>query len=371
MAQTSVASLSLVLLVSFAASAFVLPRSRRIGCDRLPTTCLRSVGPDTTGRSCATDVFTDAVRRMELSSTDDVRRIFHGRGGCFPGYEHITLDWFPPVLLLTSFKDLSDSDIDAYCDFLETRWKECFSSSVDANDEADFYGRINLVYQCRADSPAATRLVAGNVPEKHVVTENGDKHYVNLRKGQNHGLFLDMARGRAWVKTNARNCSVLNMFAYTCAFSIAALNGGASEVINIDMAKGALKTGQRNHELNEIEPGRSRFLGHDVFKSWGKLKKAGPFDIVVADPPSYQKGSFVAKKDYEKLIRRLPQLLRPRGKALICLNAPELDTNFLSSMAASEAPELRCLGRLENPETFPAADSNRALKVFVYELPEY
>ena len=109
-------------------------------------------------------------------------------------------------------------------------------------------------------------------------------------------------------------------------------------------------------------------MSHDIFKSWGKLRKLGPYDIIVADPPSYQKGSFVAKNDYGKLIRRLPDLLSPNGQVLLCLNAPELDTAFLKDLVAVEAPQLRFVERLENPETFPDTNPERALKVLLYEL---
>ena len=187
-----------------------------------------------------------------------------------------------------------------------------------------------------------------------------------MLKGQNHGLFLDMACGRQWLREHAKRACVLNLFAYTCAFSVAALQGGASEVVNVDMAAGALAIGQHNHQLNALNG--ARFLAHDLFKSWGKVKRMGPYDIVVADPPSYQKGSFVASKDYARLVRRLPELLAPGGQALLCLNAPELPSRFLLDLVATEAPELRFVERLGNPPSFADGDAEKALKVMLFEL---
>jgi len=271
-------------------------------------------------------------------------------------------------LLLTSFQNTTDDDLAKWSDAIERRWGECFSTE-DGTMSHDAQAGMNLVYQCRANAPTTTRLLSGAVPEgQHVVKENGDRYLVHLLRGQNHGLFLDMENGRAWVRNNAKGERVLNLFAYTCAFSVAALNGGADEVVNCDMAKGAIRVGQRNHELNGLKS--ARFLGHNVMKSWGKLKKLGPYGIIIVDPPSYQKGSFEARKDYSKIIRRLPTLLRPGGRALLCLNAPELDTHFLKSMVESNAPEMQFVQRLENPGTFPALDQERALKVLLYELPE-
>lgn len=158
---------------------------------------------------------------------------------------------------------------------------------------------------------------------------------------------------------------MLNLFAYTCAFSVAALQGGAVQVVNVDMARGALALGQQNHHLNDLGAG-AVFLAHDIFSSWGKITRAGPYDLVIADPPSYQKGSFVATKDYARLLRRLPGLLAPGGHALLCLNAPELGLDFLRQQVSKQAPEMAFVQRVANPAVFVDVDEERGLKVAVY-----
>jgi 23S rRNA (cytosine1962-C5)-methyltransferase len=214
------------------------------------------------------------------------------------------------------------------------------------------------------DGRSETSVLAGSVPEPHLVTEDGAKYRVNLLRGQNHGLFLDMAEGRRWVRAHAQGHKVLNLFAYTCAFSVAALQGGAKEVVNLDMAQSALTTGQQNHQLNGINSS-AKFLAHDLFKSWGKVTRMGPYGLVIADPPSHQKGSFVATKDWPRLLRRLPELLRPGGHALLCLNSPELPEQFLRDLLAVEAPELVIEQRLPNPAAYADVSPDRALKVLV------
>jgi 23S rRNA (cytosine1962-C5)-methyltransferase len=89
--------------------------------------------------------------------------------------------------------------------------------------------------------------------------------------------------------------------------------------------------------------------------------------VIVIDPPSYQKGSFIATKDYAKLIRRLPDLLEPQGHVLLCLNAPELDTQFLHEQVAEAAPSLRFVERLANPVAFVDIDPEKSLKVLHYQ----
>ena len=311
----------------------------------------------------------DTIARMERPT--EAARIFHGRGGLHPGCEDWALDAFPPVLLLTSFRPVDDAALAMVGEALAARWRQ-----LDA-------GPLNWVLQTREGAGRTeTRLMAGAVPASHDVEEHGTRYRVHLLEGQNHGLFLDMAAGRQWARTHvaqraaantaaraaggwAPSLKVLNLFAYTCAFSVVALQAGADQVLNMDMSSRALAVGQQNHRLNGVLKGAS-FLGHDIFKSWGRIGRVGPYDLVIADPPSYQKGSFVATKDYARLLRRLPDLLAPDGHALLCLNAPELGPDFLQRQVAESAPSLTFVERLANPPAFADAAPDRALKVLVY-----
>jgi 23S rRNA (cytosine1962-C5)-methyltransferase len=304
----------------------------------------------------------NAIATMALPT--DAQRVFHGRGGLHPGCEQWALDAFPPVLVLTSFLAVSDDELATIGVALSTRWAQI------APDQ-----HLNWVFQCRAEGHIETRLMSGSVPDPHVVTESGASFRVHVLKGQNHGLFLDMAQGREWVRTFVRNypaaqprLKVLNLFAYTCAFSVVALQAGAKQVVNVDMSHGAMAIGQQNHPINGITTGAT-FLMHDIFKTWGKITRSGPYGLVIVDPPSYQKGSFIATKDYAKLMRRLPELLAPGGFALLCLNAPELGLNFLQDQMQELAPELNFVERVANPAAFADVSPERSLKVLAYQMP--
>ncbi len=322
----------------------------------------------------------DAIATLPLPG--DACRIFHGRGGLHPGCEQWTLDAYPPVFVLTSFAPVTDEQLATIGTALQARWRQ-----IAPPGEQD---ALNWVYQPRGDAlrapapagalqvpanagaqpPGSARLMAGRVPDPHIVTEGPARFLVQLLRGQNHGLFLDMAEGRRWVRhfcadfkrREGRGARVLNLFAYTCAFSVAALQGGAAHVTNLDMARGALATGQQNHQINGLHGGAS-FLAHDLFSSWGKLTRGGPYDLVIADPPSYQKGSFVATKDYARLLRRLPMLMASGGHALLCLNAPELSVGFLHDLVREHAPGLEFVERVANPAVFADVDEGRGLKV--------
>lgn len=307
----------------------------------------------------------DAIATMPAPA--EACRIFHGRGGLHPGCEPWTLDAYPPVLVLTSFAPASEAQLGAIGSALAARWAQLAPGQP-----------LNWVFQQRGEAlrlqgQSDTRLMAGCVPDPHVVREGDALYRVHVLKGQNHGLFLDTAAARRWVaahiaglrQASGQGARVLNLFAYTCAFSVVALRAGAAQVVNVDMGRGAMANGQHNHRLNGIDAGAS-FLAHDIFTSWGKIGRSGPYDLVIADPPSYQKGSFVATKDYARVVRRLPDLLTPGGYALLCLNAPELAPAFLQDLVVHEAPGLEFVCRLENPTAFADVHPDRALKAMVF-----
>ncbi len=305
----------------------------------------------------------DAITALPAAPTE-AQRLFHGRGGAFPGCEPWALDAYPPVFLLTSYQPATDDDLATIQSAMAARWVELAPGEP-----------LNLVFQHRDEVRATTQLLCGSVPDPHVVTAQGARFKVHLMRAMNHGLFLDMAEGRRWVREHVTRAvatrpgfKVLNLFAYTCAFSVVALQAGAAKVVNVDMAAGALNTGKQNHQLNGLTQGAS-FLPHDIFSSWGKIGREGPYDLIVLDPPTYQKGSFVAEKDYARLVRRLPGLLTPGGHALLCLNSPKLGPGFLHDLMAAEARDLVFQGRLPNPAAFVDAEPERALKVLVYSSP--
>ncbi|NVK73083.1 MAG: class I SAM-dependent methyltransferase, partial [Oceanospirillaceae bacterium] len=184
---------------------------------------------------------------------------------------------------------------------------------------------------------------------------------------QNSGLFLDMRYGRRWVKENSRDTRVLNLFAYTCGFSVAAISGGADFVVNLDMAKSVLSRGRENHRLNQHDTNKVKFFAHDIFKSWGKIKKYGQYDLIVIDPPTFQRGSFALTKDYQKILRRLPELLTENGQVLACVNDPSIPAQFLIDGMREEAPCLEFQYRLDNPPEFMDIDIESGLKALIFK----
>ncbi|MDO6543067.1 class I SAM-dependent methyltransferase [Photobacterium sanguinicancri] len=287
----------------------------------------------------------------------EVRRLFHGRGRCWQGLEQITVDWLQDQVLVSLFKEPSEeflSELNALLQRLlsTTQWQRC--------------GAKALLLQHRDRDGSPTEVIWGELGEYQDVVENGLTYKLDLGRKQNNGLFLDMRYGRKWVQEQAEGKRVLNLFAYTCGFSIAAIAGGAEHVVNLDMARAALSRGRDNHHLNNHDLSKVSFLGHELFKSWGKVRKMGAYDLIIIDPPSFQKGSFALTKDYAKILRRLPELLTENGQVLACVNDPSIDSQFLIDGMAQAAPELQFIERLENPPEFKDIDPDGGLKALIF-----
>jgi 23S rRNA (cytosine1962-C5)-methyltransferase len=261
------------------------------------------------------------------------------------------------VVLVSVFKEPASDELEALKQVLRT----LVESQAWKNSQAH-----TLLLQHRYQPDSCTEALYGAIPDEWILTEGGLRYRVDFGKKQNTGLFLDMRYGRDWVRANASGKRVLNLFAYTCGFSVAAIEGGAEFVVNLDMSRAALSRGRDNHRLNGHDLNKVSFLGHELFKSWGKVKSGGPYDLVIIDPPSFQKGSFVLTKDYQRVLRKLPELLSAQGTVLACMNDPALSADFLIDGVMREAPALRFEQRLENPPEFADIAPDGGLKALVF-----
>src|SRR5512138_3555247 len=128
----------------------------------------------------------------------------------------------------------------------------------------------------------------GPAVERVDVMENGSRFISRPAEGLNPGLFLDMREVREFVRAKAAGKTVLNCFAYTCAFGVAALRGGAARVLNLDVSRHYLDWGRANAELNGFATVPTDFVKGDVFDWLKRFSKRGQkFDVVILDPPSY------------------------------------------------------------------------------------
>lgn len=290
----------------------------------------------------------------KLVAGGDARRLFHGRGQCYPGYEWLTVDYFSPLLWLVLYREPPAQFWGDFCAALRRQYGGAVAGAA-------------VQHRYRRD--AELQWLWGEPQTVLQAREDGLKFGLQLGGRQNIGYFMDMQPARQWLRTVAPGRRVLNLFSYSCAFSVAASAAGAEAVVNIDMSKAALRSGRVNHAMNPGAETELHFLGHDIFRSWGKLKKLGPYEVVICDPPSRQAGSFDAAKDYGKLLRRMDSLCAPGAEVLLCLNSPWLGEAFLRDCAAEHWPAGQFCERLAGREDFPERDADAALKVLRYRAP--
>lgn len=301
------------------------------------------------------DRITDLQKKLLLNQVIDSYRLLHGRGRCYEGLEFVNIDFFQPVLLVVLYKEPPENWLNDYVGFMKDKLSEQLSC---------------VLVQRRYLPNAPSEIVLGILPEQTFARRGQLLFNLHLNAQQNSGFFLDMEVGRQWIENNTAGKRVLNLFAYTCAFSVVAVAAGAEKVVNVDMSSPALNLGRANHQLNNMPKAKAEFVAENILKSWSRVKKPGPYDVVIIDPPSYQKGSFIAEKDYAKVIRRLPELMPQGGIVLACLNAPELSDEFLKIQFAEHLPEAKFVERLASHPDFPDVNPEQQLKLLVYKVPE-
>jgi len=288
-----------------------------------------------------------------LNLTDEFKRLFHGRGNFYEGYSFLTIDSIDDILSIAFYSKCEEE--------LEIKLLEMLNNFV-LNSRYK-----TIVLQRRYLRGMPSEVLLGEIKDDLYVLENGIKIKLNLISNHNSGYFPDMKNGRKFIEHNAKDKKVLNLFSYTCAFSLFAIKAGAKSVVNIDMAKGALTTGRSNHHLNNLDTYSVSFFPYNILKSFSRIKKFAPYDIIIIDPPTYQKGSFEATKDYNKIIKKLELIASKDCIVLACLNSPDLDADFIIDIFKQEAPSFKFVNRLENLEEFVAIDEKRSLKNLVFK----
>lgn len=163
-------------------------------------------------------------------------------------------------------------------------------------------------------------------PDFFTVLENGVLYQVFMNDGLMTGIFLDQHEVRgSLVDGLAMGKSLLNMFSYTAAFSVAAAMGGASQTTSVDLAKRSRELSQAHFQENGISTDDHRFIVMDVFEYFKYAKRKGlTYDVIVLDPPSFarnKKQTFSVAKDYHKLISQSLEILNPEGIIIASTNA--------------------------------------------------
>jgi 23S rRNA (cytosine1962-C5)-methyltransferase len=243
---------------------------------------------------------------------------------------------------------------------------------LDALDALGFDGvylkmrprQANVVVDTRRDELAPKLPVRGApAPDELGITEEGMPLLVRLGDGLSTGVFLDQRSNRRRVREMAAGARVANLFAYTCAFSVAAALGGAARTVSVDASVVALERGRANLEHAGVPLAAHAFVAEDAFAWLARAARQGErFDLAVLDPPSYsttKRGRFVADSDYAGLAAAAIAILAPGGKLLACTNhrgiTPSRFRRILFDAARSARREVVQVKDLAEPADFPAA----------------
>ena len=227
--------------------------------------------------------------------------------------------------------------------------------------------QANVLVDTRRDDLAPALPVRGEAaPLEIEVREEGVPYRVRLGDGLSTGIFLDQRPNRRLVRELARGARVLNLFSYTCAFSVVAALGGAVRTVSVDASVLALEWGRANFEAAGIALAKGPdaahgFVAEDVFAWLGRAAgKAERFDLVIVDPPSYsstKKRRFVAESDYGDLVAMVSKVLAPHGKVMACCNHRGLSRSKLRRFVAQglkgDGAELAQLKDLPDAPDFP------------------
>lgn len=177
---------------------------------------------------------------------------------------------------------------------------------------------------------SATPWIGVPAPEEFAIAENGLKLLIRPFDGFSTGLFLEHRDNRARVQSLAAGRHVLNLFAYTCGFSVAAAAGGAAEVTSVDLSARYLDLGRRNFGANELSVEDHRFIRDDSLKFFERARRQGrDYDLIVVDPPTFArikkpKSVFVLSERIDDLLAGAIDRLRPDGTILFATNDRQL-----------------------------------------------
>ncbi|WP_447383940.1 class I SAM-dependent rRNA methyltransferase [Streptococcus pseudopneumoniae] len=257
-------------------------------------------------------LFRQAKEKRRAYYQDDLTtafRLFNQEGDGFGG---LTVDLYGDYAVFSWY----NSYVYQIRQTISEAFRQVFPEVLGAYEKIRFKG---LDYE-------STHVYGQEAPDFFTVLENGVLYKVFMNDGLMTGIFLDQHEVRSsLVDGLAMGKSLLNMFSYTAAFSVAATMGGASQTTSVDLAKRSRELSQAHFQANGISTDDHRFVVMDVFEYFKYAKRKGlTYDVIVLDPPSFarnKKQTFSVAKDYHKLISQSLEILNPGGIIIASTNA--------------------------------------------------
>lgn len=257
-------------------------------------------------------LFRKAKEKRSAYYQDDLTtayRLFNQEGDGFGG---LTVDLYGDYAVFSWY----NSYVYQIRQTISEAFRQVFPEVLGAYEKIRFKG---LDYE-------SAHVYGQEAPDFFTVLENGVLYQVFMNDGLMTGIFLDQHEVRgSLVDGLAMGKSLLNMFSYTAAFSVAAAMGGASQTTSVDLAKRSRELSQAHFQANGLSTDEHRFIVMDVFEYFKYAKRKDlTYDVIVLDPPSFarnKKQIFSVAKDYHKLISQSLEILNPGGIIIASTNA--------------------------------------------------
>ncbi len=317
--------------------------------------------------------FDDALhaRVPELGSAERVREAL-ADAGCLREPLLAATDTFRIVNDVGDF--LPGVCVDRYADFavLALASDEASDRRQELADLLHQFGArgVYLKQRARADLRRETHAelapkepLAGEAAQAPLVVQEAQARFgVTLDDGLSCGLFLDQRDNRARLAAFCGGRKVLNLFAYTCSFSVYAALASAEHVTSIDLSGHALARGRENFSLNGLDPAAHAFVQTDALEWLARAAKRGEkFGVVILDPPSFStsgKGkTFRVADGYQGALERVFAVLERDGRVLAVTNhrktSPQAFRKIAHDAARAAGREISQLKDLPSPLDCP------------------
>jgi 23S rRNA (cytosine1962-C5)-methyltransferase len=285
--------------------------------------------------------------RSELLPFTNAYRLINGEGDFLPG---LVIDRYDDFLVCQFLTEGMDSMRPAVIEALTKLFPE-----------KSFYERSEGSVREEEELPDRTGILAGKEPPDLIRIEEGEaKFLADIKGGQKTGFFLDQRDNRLLLSSLARDKTVLNCFAYSGAFTVAAFKGGAKEVISVESSRVALDVAEQNAALNELSAPHTAFIKGDAFSYLKNCREE--FDVVVLDPPSLaprRADVDAAAGGYKFLNLHALRRTRPGGLLLtFCCSqhvSADLFQKIVFGAAVDSGRNVRILKRLGPPPDHPVS----------------
>lgn len=203
------------------------------------------------------------------------------------------------------------------------------------------------------------------IPMQTTVREGGLVYDIDFSAGYSAGLFFDQRANRAFLRGRSVR-RLLNTFAYTCSFSVAAASTGA-ETVSVDLSRKSIDRGRLNFGLNGLPQTGHQFIADDVLDVLPRLARRGEkFDAIVLDPPTFSRGNrgrrFQVEDHLPDLLSTALEMADQRACILVSTNCTRMTARDLEWLARSTLKHHRRAGELHRESPLPDIPADLAAK---------